>query len=211
MISLTLPELWADERMCREAHRRCIGAGLPYDASADPFARATIAPRRARFSRPARAECEGPVQLESEALRPGQPIPAIHGCDGEDRSPDLSWSEIPVETRSFALVLDDPDAPRGVWVHWILFNLPADAIELAAGVPRAPELPSGARQGVNDAGDIGYGGPCPPRGAAHRYFLRLYALDTALNLPPGVNRSDLDQAMTGHILAEAALMGTYQR
>jgi Raf kinase inhibitor-like YbhB/YbcL family protein len=151
------------------------------------------------------------MRLTSSAIRAGQAIPAIHSCDGEDRSPDLAWSEIPVQTRSFALVVDDPDAPRGTWVHWVLFNLPADAIELSAGVPRAPELPSGARQGVNDSGDIGYGGPCPPAGAPHRYFFRLYALDCTLNLPPGVNRSDLDAAMTGHILADATLMGTYQR
>lgn len=151
------------------------------------------------------------MRLASTAVRHGQPLPAAHSGDGENRSPDLAWSEIPVETRSFALVVDDPDAPRGVWVHWVLFNLPADAVELAAGVPRATELPSGARQGVNDSGDVGYGGPCPPRGASHRYFFRLYALDCALNLPPGANRSDLDHAMAGHILAEATLMGTYQR
>jgi len=151
------------------------------------------------------------MKLTSSAVRAGQPIPAVHSCEGEDRSPDLAWSEIPVQTRSFALVADDPDAPRGTWVHWVLFNLPADAIELSAGVPRAPELPSGARQGLNDSGDIGYGGPCPPPGTPHRYFFRMYALDCALNLPPGINRSDLDAAMTGHVLAEATLMGTYQR
>lgn len=151
------------------------------------------------------------MKLESSAVGAGQPIPAIQSCDGENRSPQLAWSEVPVQTRSFAIVVDDPDAPRGTWVHWVLFNLPADAVELAPGVPRLPELPSGARQGVNDSGDIGYSGPCPPRGAAHRYFFRLYALDCALNLPPGINRSDLDAAMTDHVLAEATLMGTYQR
>jgi hypothetical protein len=151
------------------------------------------------------------MNLQSSAIRQGQPIPVVHTCDGEDLSPDLAWSESPATTRSFALVMDDPDAPRGVWVHWVLFNLPADAIELAPGVPRLPELPSGARQGVNDSGDVGYTGPCPPPGRPHRYFFRLYALDSALNLPPGINRSDLDEAMTGHILDEATLMGTYQR
>jgi Raf kinase inhibitor-like YbhB/YbcL family protein len=151
------------------------------------------------------------MRLESTAIRQGQPIPAVYTCDGEDRSPELAWSEIPASTRSFALIVDDPDAPRGTWVHWVLFNLPADAVELAAGVPAAPELPSGARQGVNDSGDVGYGGPCPPRGKPHRYFFRLHSLDCALNLPPGINRSDLDEAMAGHVLAEATLMGTYQR
>lgn len=151
------------------------------------------------------------MRLASSAVQPGQPIPAIHSCDGEDRSPALAWSDVPVDTRSFALIADDPDAPRGTYVHWVLFNLPADAIELSPGVPRAAELPSGARQGINDSGDVGYRGPCPPRGGPHRYFFRLYALDCALNLPPGVNRSDLDSAMAGHILAEATLMGIYQR
>jgi Raf kinase inhibitor-like YbhB/YbcL family protein len=107
--------------------------------------------------------------------------------------------------------MDDPDAPRGTFVHWVLFNLPTDAIELAAGVPALPELPSGARQGLNDSGAVGYRGPCPPRGGPHRYVFRLYALDCALNLPPGINRSDLDAAMAGHTLAEAQLIGTYQR
>ena len=151
------------------------------------------------------------MKLVSQAIRPGQPIPAIHSCEGEDRSPPLAWDEVPTETRSLALIADDPDAPRGTYVHWVLFNLPADSIELAAGVPTRPELPSGARQGLNDAGDVGYRGPCPPRGNPHRYVFRLYALDCALSLPPGINRSDLDAAMVGHILAEASLAGTYQR
>jgi Raf kinase inhibitor-like YbhB/YbcL family protein len=151
------------------------------------------------------------MKITSATFQPGGPIPVECTCDGEDRSPQLAWSDIPVATRSFALVCDDPDAPRGTWVHWVLFNLPADAVELSPGVPRAPELPSGARQGINDSGDIGYSGPCPPPGKPHRYFFRLYSLDTALNLPPGVTRSDLDQAMADHVLAEATVMGTYQR
>jgi Raf kinase inhibitor-like YbhB/YbcL family protein len=151
------------------------------------------------------------MKLVSAAFTEGQPIPVIHSCDGGNRSPPLVWSEIPVTTRSFALIVDDPDAPRGTWIHWVLFNLPADAVELSPGVPSSPELKSGARQGVNDSGDVGYGGPCPPRGAPHRYFFRLYALDCVLNLSPGVNRSDVDQAMAGHVLADCVLMGTYQR
>ena len=149
--------------------------------------------------------------LTTPAFAPGGLIPKPFTCDGADRSPRLLWSEIPVDTRSFALVCDDPDAPRKTWVHWVLYNLPADAVELSEGVPAAPELPSGARQGLNDGGDVGYGGPCPPRGAPHRYFFRLYALDCKLNLSSGLNRADLDQAMTGHVLAEATVMGTYGR
>ena len=151
------------------------------------------------------------MNLLSTTFANGQPIPRDCTCDGENRSPHLAWSEIPVDTRSFALVCDDPDAPRGTWVHWVLFNLPADAVELAPGVPRTPELPSGARQGLNDSGNIGYDGPCPPPGTPHRYFFRLYALDSALNLTPGVKRSDLDEAMVNHILADTVLMGTYLR
>jgi Raf kinase inhibitor-like YbhB/YbcL family protein len=151
------------------------------------------------------------VQLTSASFREGEPIPPEFTCDGKDRSPALGWSEVPVETRSFVLICDDPDAPRGTWVHWLLYNLPAQAIELQPGVPAKPELPSGARQGINDSGNLGYGGPCPPPGKPHRYFFRLYALDTALNLAPGINRPDLDAATEGHVLASCTLMGTYER
>lgn len=151
------------------------------------------------------------MKIVSPAFADGAPVPVEHTCEGNGSSPGLAWSEVPVSTRSFALVCDDPDAPRGTWVHWLLFNLPADAVELAPAVPPAPELPSGARQGINDSGNVGYGGPCPPRGRPHRYFFRLYALDCTLNLAPGVKRPDLDQAMAGHVLADATLMGTFQR
>jgi Raf kinase inhibitor-like YbhB/YbcL family protein len=151
------------------------------------------------------------LTLTSSAFRDGEPIPVIHSCDGEDLSPQLAWTGAPVETRTFALICDDPDAPRGTWVHWLIWNLGADTVELGQGVPPRPQLPSGARQGLNDGGVLGYAGPCPPPGAPHRYFFRLYSLDTALNLPPGVNRSDLEAAMRGHILARGTIMGTYQR
>jgi len=138
---------------------------------------------------PARDETPRTLGLTSPDVRHGEAVPISHTCDGEDLSPALAWTGVPVETRAFALVCDDPDAPRGTWVHWLLYNLPADAVELAAGVPPVPELPSGARQGLNDFGKVGYGGPCPPPGKPHRYFFRLHALDTPLNLPPGVNRA----------------------
>lgn len=149
--------------------------------------------------------------ISSEAFADGTPVPVRHTCDGEDLSPPFRWTGVPVGTRSFALICDDPDAPRGTWVHWVLWNLPADAVELGEGVPPRPELPSGARQGVNDGGDVGYGGPCPPPGGPHRYFFRLHALDVVLNLPPGVNRSDLEAEMEGHVLSRAVTMGTYER
>jgi Raf kinase inhibitor-like YbhB/YbcL family protein len=151
------------------------------------------------------------LRLTSTAFTDGAAIPAEFTCDGANRSPALAWTGVPVSTRSFALIADDPDAPRGTWVHWLIWNLPADACELATGVPTRPELPSGARQGLNDGGDLGYQGPCPPPGGPHRYFFRLFALGTSLNLAPGVNRSDLEAALQGHVLGQAVLMGTYQR
>jgi Raf kinase inhibitor-like YbhB/YbcL family protein len=151
------------------------------------------------------------MELSSPAFRQGQPIPAGFTCDGDDRSPNLAWSDAPGETRSLALLCEDPDAPRGIWVHWVIFNLPADAVELEEGVPPLPQLPSGARQGTNDASRLGYSGPCPPPGNPPRYVFRLYALDALLNLAPGASRADLQAAMSGHILAEVNLMGTYQR
>ena len=160
---------------------------------------------------PNRDETPRTLVVTSRDFRHGEPIPSGFTCDGGDRSPRLAWTGVPVETRSFALVCDDPDAPSGTWQHWLLYNLAPDACELDTGVPPRPELPSGARQGINDFGRIGYGGPCPPQGKAHRYFFRLHALDIALNLPPGVNRSDLDGAMEGHVLAVGTLMGTYER
>ncbi len=159
----------------------------------------------------ARETERGGLQLTSADFQNGDRIPARHTCEGENRSPALAWTGVPVETRSFALICDDPDAPRGTWVHWLLYNLPAEAAELGASVPPKPELPSKARQGINDFGNVGYGGPCPPAGKPHRYFFRLHALDTVPNLPPGINRADLEEAMAGHVLAVGTLMGTYER
>jgi Raf kinase inhibitor-like YbhB/YbcL family protein len=151
------------------------------------------------------------LTLSSSAFRDGETIPVAHTGDGEDLSPPLAWTGAPVETRTFALICDDPDAPRGTWVHWLIWNLGADTLELGQGVPPRPELPSGARQGLNDGGDLGYAGPYPPPGAPHRYVFQLYSLDTVLNLSPGANRSDLEAAMRDHVLARGTIMGTYQR
>jgi hypothetical protein len=151
------------------------------------------------------------MQLTSPAFEPGATIPQRHTGDGKDVSPSLRWSGAPAGTKSFALICDDPDAPRGTWVHWVLFNLPADQAELAEGVPATPELPGGAKQGKNDFGNHGYGGPAPPRGKPHRYIFKLYALDTVLELPAGATKQQLEQAMKGHVLAQGQLMGTYSR
>lgn len=137
-------------------------------------------------------------------------IPRRYACDGEDISPPLAWTGIPEGTKTIALIGDDPDAPIGTWVHWVLFNLPADVKELAEAVPPDKELSSGAKQGKNDFRRIGYGGPCPP-GGTHRYFFKLYALDSVLDLAAGVSKADLLKAMQGHVLAEGQLMGKYKR
>jgi Raf kinase inhibitor-like YbhB/YbcL family protein len=151
------------------------------------------------------------LQLTSIAFENGQPIPKRHTGDGEDISPSLAWSDPPKETKTFALICDDPDAPSGTWVHWVVFNLPADARELAEGVPTSAMLTNGAKQGTNDFGNLGYGGPAPPRGKPHRYFFKLYALDRTLDLAAGATKDRLLAACQGHILAEAQLTGKYQR
>lgn len=151
------------------------------------------------------------LQLTSDAFEPGAAIPRRHTGDGEDLSPPLQWSEPPAGTKSFALICDDPDAPRGDWVHWVLYHLPAETRALPEGVPSNPTLDGGARQGRNDFGRIGYGGPAPPPGKPHRYFFKLYALSAELNLPAGAAKKQLEAAMQGQVAAEATLMGTYRR
>ena len=154
---------------------------------------------------------QGQIQLTSSAFTHGSPVPRAHTCEGDNTSPPLSWSGVPLERRSLALICDDPDAPRGTWVHWVLYNLLGETVELSAGMPAVPELPSGARQGRNDSGEIGYSGPCPPPGKPHRYYFRLYALDVLLTLPHGVSKAELETAMADHIVGQGTLMGTYQR
>src|SRR5712671_5341806 len=151
------------------------------------------------------------LQLTTSAFAEGQPIPRRHTCDDQDISPALKWSGIPPAAKSLALICDDPDAPAGTWVHWVVYDLPPATTGFSEGVPKSPELPNGAKQGMNDFKRTGYGGPCPPPGAPHRYFFKLYALDTKLDLKSGLTKMDLLKAMEGHILGEGQLMGTYQR
>lgn len=152
----------------------------------------------------------GKIQVSSTAFQEGGMIPPQYTCDGADVSPPLSWQSIPEGTRSIALIADDPDAPMGTFVHWVLYDLPADVRELQEDVPDAKTVPNGAKQGANGFGRIGYGGPCPPSGT-HRYFFKIYALDTATNLPPGQKKAQLLKAMEGHILAQGQIMGKYKR
>jgi Raf kinase inhibitor-like YbhB/YbcL family protein len=151
------------------------------------------------------------IELSSTAFGEGQTISKPYTGDGKDVSPPLRWSDPPQGTKSFALICDDPDAPRGTWVHWVLFNLPADQRALEEAVPAQGELANGAKQGKNDFRKLGYGGPAPPPGKPHRYFFKLYALDTVLDLAPGAAKNQLAAAMKGHILAEGQLMGQYGR
>ena len=150
-------------------------------------------------------------QIKSSAFDPNGEIPRKYTCDGPDFSPALSWTEPPQGTQSFSLSVDDPDAPVGTWVHWVLYNLPATARELPEAVPKDGELKDGSRQGRNDFRKIGYGGPCPPPGPAHRYFFKLSALDTRVNLRSGATKAELLRAMEGHILGQAELVGRYKR
>ena len=144
--------------------------------------------------------------LSSAVFAAGAKIPTKYTCDGEDISPPLAWNDQPQGTQSLALIMDDPDAPAGTWDHWLLVNLPANLRNL----PEQAGAPAGSVDGKNSWGRTGYGGPCPPRGT-HRYFFKLYALDTKLDLPTGTTKSQLLRAMEGHILAQAELIGTYSR
>lgn len=155
-------------------------------------------------------EVEMTLQLTSSAFEQGKPIPAKYSCRGEDVSPALSWGEPPAGTQSFALIMDDPDAPVGTWVHWVLFNIPPSARGLAEAVPSDATLADGSMNGKNSWGRLGYGGPCPPSGT-HRYFFKLYALDEMLGLSSGADKGELLKAMEGHILAQGELMGTFSR
>lgn len=150
------------------------------------------------------------IAVASDAFEKGDLIPEVYTCDGSDISPQLSWTNTPEGTKSFALICDDPDAPVGTWVHWVLFNLPADINELAEDLPPEAELANGARHGINDWGKLGYGGPCPP-GGKHRYYFKIYALSKVLDLDSGVTKADLLAAMEGNILAEGHLMAKYKR
>jgi len=149
--------------------------------------------------------------IQSSDFANGADIPRAFSCEGEDRSPNLSWSGAPEGTKAFALIADDPDAPAGTWVHWVIFNIPAKTQSLPAGVEKKEQVADGAKQGRNDFHKIGYGGPCPPPGKAHRYFFKLYALGSEVSLQAGAAKADLEQAMAGNILGKAELMGRYKR
>ena len=155
------------------------------------------------------------MRLTSTAFDAGKPIPRKHTCDGEDVSPPLAWSDVPQGAKSLTMIMDDPDAPPGTWVHWVLYDLPGEAKGLPEGVPKKEKLQGGGTHGVCWGVDsfhrVGYFGPCPPPGGPHRYFFKLYALDRNLGLAPRATKDEVLRAMKGHVLAEAEWMGTYGR
>jgi len=150
------------------------------------------------------------MEIKSTVFSEGGMIPQKYTCDGMDISPPLEWASIPDGTKSLAIICDDPDAPMGTWVHWVYYNIPPSMSGMPEHVETVESPPTGGTQGINDFRKFGYGGPCPP-GGTHRYFFRLYALDTELSLPPGATKDKVMRAMKGHILAETYLMGKYRR
>ncbi len=153
-----------------------------------------------------------PLTVQSSAFKNGEPIPQLYSGEGENVSPSIAWKGAPVGTKEFALICEDPDASGGIFIHWVVYRIPSTAVDLKERMPEYRILPGSIiRQGVNSGGKIGYTGPKPPPGAAHRYFFRLYALSASLDLEPGATAAQLKRALSGNVLAEAEWMGTYQR
>jgi Raf kinase inhibitor-like YbhB/YbcL family protein len=151
------------------------------------------------------------IQLSSAAFKEGETIPVAYTCDGDNISPPLSWKGVPDGTQSLALIVDDPDAPAGIWVHWVVFNMASTVSALSEGASSSGGKDTFGTAGTNSYRKSGYGGPCPPKGKPHRYFFKLYALDEKLGLNPGATKADVEKAMQGHILAQGQLLGTYGR
>jgi Raf kinase inhibitor-like YbhB/YbcL family protein len=151
------------------------------------------------------------IEIHSPAFADGQTMPVDLTADGRNVSPQLKWGKLPADIQSLALICEDPDAPRGTFTHWVLYNLPADLRELSEGMPAEFVHPKGGIQGNNDFGKLGYGGPAPPPGKPHRYFFKLYALDAQLDLKLGATKHQLLEAIRGHIVAEGQTVGLYGR
>src|ERR1700735_2243823 len=159
------------------------------------------------YARPAQAQ----FVLTSPDIATGAPIASDYACTGSDKSPALSWSNAPQATKSFALIVQDSDAPGGTFIHWVAYNIPAQTTSLPAGVPKKAEINGGGENGINSFGNVGYNGPCPPPGKIHHYHFLLYALDSTLNLGDKADAAAVEAAMKGHVLATAELIGTFER
>ena len=157
-----------------------------------------------------RPQQKSELKLTSTSFKDGEAIPRGYTCDGANISPPLEWTAVPKSAKAIAIIADDPDAPAGTWVHWVLYNLPADGLGLIENTPQTETLNGGGMQGKNDFGKIGYGGPCPPSGT-HRYYFKFYALDSQVDLKPGATKADVEKAMAGHVVGQTQLMGTYRR
>ncbi len=155
-------------------------------------------------------EIKNTITLSSPAFEYGEYIPSIYTCMGKDISPPLRWNGVPPETECIVLICDDPDAPMGTWVHWVIYNIPPDSKGLPEGVPRIKRLKDGSLQGLNDFRKIGYGGPCPP-GGVHRYFFKIYAVDKMLKIGPGASKRKVLELIKGHIISKGELMGKFRR
>jgi Raf kinase inhibitor-like YbhB/YbcL family protein len=151
------------------------------------------------------------MKLMSPTIAPGAPIANDYACTGGDRSPSLSWSNAPQNTKTFALVVEDPDAPGGTFIHWVAYNIPARVTALPEGVPQSAEIAGGGKNGINEFDHVGYNGPCPPPGKVHHYHFRLYALDSTIDPGDKADASAVKSAMNGHVLASAELVGTFQK
>lgn len=145
------------------------------------------------------------IQITSSAFKEGDRIPRLYSCDDKNISPPISWTGVPSNTVTLAIIMDDPDTPSGTWVHWVLYNLPPDLTSLEQG------FSGKGTAGKNDFNRMGYGGPCPPKGSTHRYYIKIYALDTLLDLKAGASKAQVESLMRGHILAQGQLMGKYRR
>lgn len=168
------------------------------------------APAEQEATRAADTQAVG-LSVTSAAFAEGERIPVPHTCDGQDLSPPLAWQGVPAAARSLAIICDDPDAPGGTWVHWVVYGIPPETADLPEGIGKGAALPEGAMEGETDFRRPGYGGPCPPPGAPHRYFFKVYALDAMPEPAPPVTKQKLEEAMAGHVLAEGRLVGIYGR
>jgi Raf kinase inhibitor-like YbhB/YbcL family protein len=193
--------------MAAAACARVVDAPAP---TPEPTQASSPAPEPSALPVPTVMEVKMSFEMTSTAFKNGESIPPVYSCRGSDISVPLDWNDPPEGTQSFALIVSDPDAPGGTWIHWVVYNLPAGVRKLPKAVSHDAQLSEGGMQGRNSWNQLGYGGPCPPSGT-HRYFFRLYALDSALDLSSGARLSEVEAAIEGHVLAQAELMGTFSK